>query len=103
LWATSSPSSFTPHQDFEFINVNEQNNGQTRCLTGSLKNLGGGLKDYVVIVAIWYDEQDKVLKFSNHYETNLTELTGDQPLDFEVCVEALTGQVARYELRAWGR
>jgi hypothetical protein len=103
LWATSSPSSFTPRQDFEFLNVTEQNKGQTRCLTGSLKNLGGGLKDYLGVVAVWYDEQDKVLKFSNHYETDLTELTGDQPLDFEVCVEAFTGNIARHELRAWGR
>jgi hypothetical protein len=103
LWATSMPASYSPRQDFEFLDVNEHKDGETHCLTGSLQNLGGGLKDHVVIIAIWYDAQGNVLKSSNHYETKLTELPGDKPLGFEICADALTGDIVRYELRAWGR
>jgi hypothetical protein len=102
LWASSSPSSYTPGQNFELLNVNEQNNGETHCLTGLLKSQSGGLKDYVVIVVTWYDDQDQVVKFKNHYETNVTELNDNQPQEFSLCTEAPVGQIARNELQTWG-
>ncbi len=92
----------TPRQDFEFVTVNEKREDGLYCLNGALKNPGSQLTDYLVIVAILYDDQGKVLRFFNARETAVTEVVGDRTLDFETCLESPPANVARHELLAWG-
>jgi hypothetical protein len=60
------------------------------------------LQDYLVIVAILYDDQGNVINFNAHYQLSFSGLSGNETMDFENCVAPLDQSVARYELRAWG-
>ncbi len=102
LSVQSEVSNVSLRQDFEFGSVNEQKEDDEYCLSGALKNRGSQLTDYVVIVAILYDDQGKVLRFFNERETAVNEVVGDQTLDFETCLESPPDNVARHELLAWG-
>ena len=89
-------------EDFEFLDLIESNDGETHCVTGRLRNPGEPLQNYVVIVAVLYDDQDNVVNFGEFYEPVPGEVTGDTTLDFEICVTPVNLNVARYEMRAWG-
>jgi hypothetical protein len=103
LSVISQPSSDTPRQDFAFSDADASQGGGGYCVTGSLQNPGGGLQDYLTIVAVLYNAQGKVVNFDSYDEFFPEDVVGDQTLDFEVCVDPLNQEVARYELRAWGQ
>jgi uncharacterized protein YraI len=102
LSVKAEPVDAAPRQDFEFVTVKENWPEGLYCLTGVLKNPGSRLTDYLVIVAILYDEQGKVLRFFNTRETAVTGVVGNQTLDFETCLEAPPANIARHQLLAWG-
>ncbi len=102
LSVKAEPISDTPRQDFEFLDVNQRDEDGAYCLEGKLRNPGDELQDYLVIVAVLYDNQDTMINFSDYTEFGPTEVRGDQTLDFEICADTLNQPVARYELRAWG-
>ncbi len=99
----AEPSSETPRQNFEFLNVDASGDSRDYCVTGKLRNSGGQLGDYLVVVAALYDDQDKVINFDSYGDYSPEDVVGDQTLDFEVCVDPLDQEVAHYEVRAWGR
>ncbi len=104
LWARSESGGDAPRRDnFEFLDVTEQSEDDTYCLSGLLANRGDDLDDYVDIVAILYDDDDNVIKFNESYQTEVEDLSGDETLAFEICVDSLDDEVARYDLRAWGQ
>lgn len=104
LWAKSTPHDSAPRQsDFEFVGVNERDEEGSYCLEGALANRGGDLEEYLVIVAILYDDQGNMLGFGDDYQADLTEIVGDTTLDFDICITFPQADVSRYELRAWGR
>ncbi|MCG3211488.1 MAG: hypothetical protein FOGNACKC_05134 [Anaerolineae bacterium] len=104
LWARSGSGGNAPRRNnFEFLDVTEQHQNDTYCLSGSLANRGNDLDDYVDIVAILYDDRNNVIKFSESYQTEVEDLSGDETLAFEFCVDSLDDEVARYDLRAWGQ
>jgi hypothetical protein len=84
-------------QDFEFIDVSEQQKGVQYCLGGALKS-GGRPVNSLVVAAILYDEQGHMLRFGTD---NTANLAVDQTRNFEVCLKP-PPNMARYELRAWG-
>jgi hypothetical protein len=102
LSVISQPSSDTPRQDFAFSDADASQGGGGYCVTGSLQNPGGSLQDYLTIVAVLYNAQGNVINFESYDEFFPEDVVGDQTLDFEVCVDPLNQEVARYELRAWG-
>ncbi|HXV42119.1 MAG TPA: hypothetical protein VEC96_03585 [Anaerolineae bacterium] len=67
-----------------------------------MRNPSGPLSSYLMVVAILYDSQDRVINFGNYHQPAPTALVGDQMMDFEICVDPLDQTVTRYELRAWG-
>jgi hypothetical protein len=99
LTLEAQPSDRTPHQDFEFANLDQWREEESYCLAGELQNLGAPLQEYVVIVAVLFDSQDRVLKFGEYYESGPV----DQSLEFEICIDLINQDVARHELRAWGQ
>ncbi|MBN1219533.1 MAG: hypothetical protein JXM69_11435 [Anaerolineae bacterium] len=103
LKAVSQPSGQAPQQGFEFLDVAQWDDEGIYCLTGGLKNEGGPLQEYVVIIAVLYNDQSQVINFGEYYEPEPENGLAGQPLDFEVCVELIDQEVARYELRAWGQ
>lgn len=89
-------------QDFQFLDLNQSNDGESYCLTGRLQNPGDQLQNYVVIVAVLYDDQDNVINFGEFYDPAPANVVGNVTLDFDICVAPVKLNVARYELRAWG-
>ena len=61
------------------------------------------MEEYILILAILYDSQDRMVRFGDYYESKPDYLVGDQTLDFEICVEPPDHEVSRYELQAWGQ
>ncbi len=102
LSVQSQPSEQSPHQNFEFSDLDQLSEEGIYCLTGQLRNLGGPLQKYVVIMAVLYDEQDRMLGFGEYYEPDPKNGLSDQSLEFELCAELINQNVARHELRAWG-
>jgi hypothetical protein len=102
LTVISEASGDTPRQDFEFLNLDASGDARDYCVVGRLRNSGGQLGDYLTVVAVLYDEGDKVINFDSSYSYSPEDVVGDQTLDFEVCVDPLGQDVDYYELRAWG-
>jgi hypothetical protein len=92
----------TLQQDFEFLDLSPQSDDEAYCLQGRLQNHGAALQNYVVITAILYDDQGKVINFGDSQDLDPEEV-GSSPTGFEVCVGPPNQGVARYELRAWGQ
>jgi hypothetical protein len=53
-------------------------------------------------MAVLYDDQDRVINYSDDYQRFPEGLVKDTTADFDVCVNPLEQTVTRYELRAWG-
>ncbi len=90
-------------EDFDVTNLEASDQSGEYCVTGELRNPGGGLRDYLVIAAVLYDDQDNVINFDSYDVWYPQEVTGDQGEDFEVCADPLDQEVADYVVRAWGR
>jgi hypothetical protein len=102
LRVEAEPSNENPRQDFEFSDLYEDAAEGLYCVGGTLRNPGDRLQDYLLIVAILYDSQDRVINFNDRY-ADPEYAAGDDPQDFEVCVDTLSQEVTRYELQAWGQ
>ena len=60
------------------------------------------LGDYLVVVAILYNGQGNVVNFDYYDAPYPEDITGQETMDFEICVDTLDQDAARHELRAWG-
>jgi hypothetical protein len=103
LRVISEPSRSTPRQEFEVSELESYDDGWDYCVEGRLSNPGDGLRDYLVIVAVLYDDQDEVINFDSYEDPHSEAMAGNATQDFEVCVDPLDQDVARYEVRAWGQ
>ncbi len=103
LWAESEAVNDTPRQDFEFLEVNQSDDAGVYCLNGLVRNPGGELDDYLVVVAVLYDGEGHVVNFGDDYYTDLEGVVGNETIEFEICVAPPNRNVARHELRAWGQ
>lgn len=103
LWVSSEVSSQTPRQDLVVSDVEQLEDEGDYCVAGVVRNQGGQLGDYLVVVATLYDAQDNVINFGDDYYSDVEEIVGDDALDFEICIESLEQNVARYEVLAWGQ
>lgn len=99
----STPVEDTCRQDFEFLNLNQTSDGGIYCLNGQLRNSEGELGDYLIVVAVLYDSEDKVIGYNDYYELSPNAVKGDETLAFNLCIDTLDLPVARYDLQAWGR
>lgn len=102
LRVEAQPSSQVPRQDFEFSDLDQLDEGYGYCIGGTLRNPGSELQDYLVVVAVLYDGQDRVIGFGEH-RADPKSVVGDETEEFEICVDPHDQDVARYELRAWGQ
>jgi hypothetical protein len=57
----------------------------------------------LVIAAVLYNAQDKVINFGSYENYSSEAMAGNATQDFEVCADPLDQEVARYEVRAWGQ
>jgi len=97
------PSDEPPRQNFDFSDVAQTNEADAYCVSGKLTNPGDVLQDYLIIVATMYDTQGKVVNYASDSKINMTWLTGSRSLTFKLCAPPPNQNVARYEVRAWGR
>jgi hypothetical protein len=103
LSVISQPSSEAPRQDFDISGVEARDAGEDYCVAGSVHNPGGQLEEYLVVASILYNDQDQIINFDSDATRSPEDVVGDQAFDFEVCVDKLDRDVARYEVRAWGQ
>jgi hypothetical protein len=71
---------------FPVIPVAPRTDGDNYCFTGQVKNLSSGLQSYLVIAALLYDSQDKMIKFSDYKDFGPPTIEGDQTLLSEICI-----------------
>jgi hypothetical protein len=102
LWTDSEVSDTPPRQDFDFIDVNQWQEEYVYCLEGGLLNPGNELTQYLVIVAVFYNSQGKVINFSEDYLPDPGGIVGDEAYDFGVCIDLIGQDFSHYELQAWG-
>jgi hypothetical protein len=92
-----------PRHDFEFPTAIQSDEGEGYCLTGTARNPGAPLQSSLTIVAVLFDSQEKVINFDSDEKTNIAGFEGGAGLSFRICIAPPNEDVARYELRAWGR
>ena len=103
LTAQSTPAMETLRQDFQFADVNQWTNQDGMyCLGGQVQNAGPSLQNYVIILATIYNQQGKLVSFSDDVPASPEVLDGGQTSPFEMCLDPLNQQVKRYELTALG-
>ena len=87
-------------QGFEFANVNSSQEEALFCLDGQLVNSTGSVQENLIIIAVVFDEQDRVAGFADY--TAKANEADIQPLPFNMCTELSQPNITRHELRAWG-
>ncbi len=103
LTAQSQPATETLRQDFRFADVNQWTNQDGMyCLGGQIQNTGASLQDYMVILATIYNNQGKLVSFSDDKPASTEVLNGGKTSPFEMCLDPFDQQVTRYELTALG-
>jgi hypothetical protein len=103
LVAKSAPATESPRQDFKFANVSQwTDEANTYCLDGEVQNTGSPLADYLVVMAIAYNERGNVVSFGEYSPVLPEVVIGDQTSPFEMCIDPLNQNIARHELRALG-
>jgi hypothetical protein len=103
LSVAAQPSSKSPRQDFELLDVEPSSGAGDYCLGGKLQNAGAQMTDYLVILAVLYNEDDNVINFGQYEASSPEDVLADEVLDFEICSDTFGQHVARYELQAWGQ
>ena len=103
LEVLASEGGDSPRQEFEYLEVSTITEGDDFCVTGKVRNTGSTLSSYLVVAAILFDGENKVINYHNYDEADPLDLVGDQVRDVSICVDPLDQAVARYELQAWGR
>jgi hypothetical protein len=102
LRADSEMSDSPPRRDFNFTDLEQWEEEGVYCLLGGLLNPGNELKEYLVIIAVFYDGQGNIINFSEDYISDPTWVIGDEFYDFEICIDPSGQNFADYELQAWG-
>jgi hypothetical protein len=102
LRAVSEPASDPPRQDFQFSGVEQWVGDATGyCLRGQVANQGPPVQEYLIVLAIGYDDQGSVVNFGEYYVDTLPG-SGTQSSPFELCLASLGRQLSRHDLRAFG-
>ncbi|MFN8458153.1 MAG: FxLYD domain-containing protein [Anaerolineae bacterium] len=103
LSAQAQPAAETLRQDFRFADINQwMDQDGMYCLGGQIQNTGASLQDYMVILATIYNNQGKLVSFSDDKPSSIEVLNGGKASPFEMCLDPMDQQVARYELTALG-
>jgi hypothetical protein len=103
LLVESQPSNQAPHQNFNMANIEQWCEDSVCCLAGQLENRGDYLNEYVIILAVLFNDQNQMLAFGDYLEPEPAAGLTEGPLEFEICMDVVDQHVARYELRAWGQ
>jgi hypothetical protein len=98
----AAPLRDAPRHDFEFLNLSQTGEEGNYCINGQVRNSGGRLENYLVIVAVLYDGEDKVIGYGEYAAPSPGEVADDAMLAFEICIDTLGLSVARYDVQAWG-
>ena len=72
------------------------------CVTARARSLGQPLTDFLMVVAILYDDEDRVINWGIGCQPAPANLAGDETMVVSACAERFNHIVARHELRAWG-
>lgn len=91
-----------PRTDFELSNIKGMEQETDYCVTGRARNLGQPLNEYLMTVAVLYDDDDRVINWGIGYQPADNAPVGDETVIVSACAERFNNVVARYDLRAWG-
>ncbi|HRV94654.1 MAG TPA: hypothetical protein P5526_21020, partial [Anaerolineae bacterium] len=102
LQVVTETSSESPRTDFELSNIKGMEHETDYCVTGRARNLGQPLNEYLMTVAVLYDDDDRVINWGIGYQPADNAPVGDETVIVSACAERFNNVVARYDLRAWG-
>jgi hypothetical protein len=102
LRVLSEPASAAPRQDFQFSGV-EQGMDQDNlyCIRGQVENQGPPVQEYLIVLAIGYDDQGSVVNFGEYY-ADILPGSDAQSSTFELCLDPFDRQISHHDLRAFG-
>lgn len=102
LHAWSQPANDPPRYDFQFSNVEQWLNDVTGyCIRGQVDDQGAPVQDYLVVLAVGYDDQGSVVNFGEYY-VDVLPGSGAPSSPFELCLDPLDRQLSRHDLLAFG-
>jgi hypothetical protein len=102
LTAAGDATTEVPHNDFEFLGVSQTQESQITCVSGAVRNRGRALQNHLSVVAVLLDAEGRVVNFDATLFADVTDLVGDQTLDFDICIWPPNEGTTHYELQAWG-
>ncbi|HMR66203.1 MAG TPA: FxLYD domain-containing protein [Anaerolineae bacterium] len=103
LGVQANPSDEKLLQDFEFKDLNQRNENGNYCLGGTLETSGDEPEDYLIISAALYDDQGRVVGFSDNQDIFPEDIADGQSVGFEICLPTPVEPIARYDVLAWGQ
>ncbi|MGD9146658.1 MAG: hypothetical protein PVI80_13930, partial [Anaerolineae bacterium] len=89
--------------DFEVTDLEGADVEADFCVTGRARNLGQPLDRFLMVAAVLYDADGRVINWGIGYQPAPADLTGDNTVVVSACARRYNHNVARYELRAWGQ
>jgi hypothetical protein len=89
--------------DFEVSDLEGADVEDDFCVTGRARNLGQPLNRFLMVVAVLYDADGRVINWGIGYQPAPADLTGDNTVVVSACARRYNHNVAHYELRAWGQ
>jgi hypothetical protein len=101
LRVEAQPTGSAPRRDFVVSSAYQDKDDFGLCVGGTLENPGGDIQDYLVVAAVLYDSENKMISFGDTSISPGTAITG-QAEEFEICADSFGQNVGRYELQAWG-
>lgn len=102
LQIETEPGDQLPRTDFELTGVEGIQTETEFCVTGHARNLGQPLDSYLMVVAVLYDNDGRVINWGIGYQPAPVDPVGNESLSVSACADRFNHTVARYELRAWG-
>lgn len=103
LGVEAEPSAEELLQNFEFKDLNQRNENGSYCLAGTLETSGDEPEDYLIISAALYDDQGRVVGFSDNQDIFPEDIADGQSVGFEICLPTPVEPIARYDVLAWGQ
>ena len=103
LFAMSEPASNPPRQNFDVSNVSQWiSKTNAYCLSGNITNPASPLEDYLVVMAVAYNDQNTVANFGEYSVSAPQTINDGGKSNFEMCLDPLGQNIARHQVSVVG-
>ncbi|MCG3212140.1 MAG: hypothetical protein FOGNACKC_05787 [Anaerolineae bacterium] len=103
MTVASQPDSQQPRQNFEISNTAATSDDGAYCVTGTVRNSGAQLHNYLTVVVLLYNDQGQVINFESDQAASPEAIVSGGTFGVDVCLDPLGQHVARFDLRSFGQ